>query len=151
LWLAIRQYLTRMQQLDPQVGWAMAERLAADLTARTGAPAPQGVPPAAYLAAVVQERQAREARRAFGAPAPQSVPGTYGLAAGPPVGAVAPPAAHSAWTAPAGGGESAPPAGSEGEYRIGGTEIPVQSDQQPTPPRETPVVDRPRTGFAPPS
>lgn len=42
LWLAIRQYLTRMQQLDPQVGWAMAERLASDLAAHTGAPAPQG-------------------------------------------------------------------------------------------------------------
>ena len=54
-----------MQQLDPQVGWAMAERLAGDVAARTGAPAPQGVPPAAYLAAVMQERQAREARRAF--------------------------------------------------------------------------------------
>lgn len=66
LWLAIRQYLTRMHQLDQQVGWAMAERLASDLAARTGAPAPQGVPPGAYLAAVVQERQAREARRAFG-------------------------------------------------------------------------------------
>ncbi|WSQ09646.1 RDD family protein [Streptomyces sp. NBC_01231] len=63
LWLAIRQYLTRMQQLDPQVGWAMAERLASDLAAHTGAPAPQGVPSAAYLAAVVQERQAREIRR----------------------------------------------------------------------------------------
>ncbi|MFJ9898816.1 RDD family protein [Streptomyces sp. NPDC091280] len=66
LWLAIRQYLTRMQQLDPQVGWQMAERLATDLVARTGTPAPQGVPPAAYLAAVVQERQARDVRRAFG-------------------------------------------------------------------------------------
>lgn len=42
LWLAIRQYLTRMGQLDAQVGWAMAERLAGDLAARTGAPAPQG-------------------------------------------------------------------------------------------------------------
>ncbi|MFJ8364124.1 RDD family protein [Streptomyces sp. NPDC093984] len=66
LWLAIRQYLTRMHQLDPQVGWTMAERLAADLAARTGVPTPPGVPPAAYLAAVVQERQAREARRASG-------------------------------------------------------------------------------------
>ncbi|MEU0434290.1 RDD family protein [Streptomyces sp. NPDC006290] len=69
LWLAIRQYLTRMRQLDPQVGGVMAERLAVDLAARTGAPAPQGVPAGAYLAAVVQERQTREARRAFaGAP-----------------------------------------------------------------------------------
>ncbi|MFD6974878.1 RDD family protein, partial [Streptomyces sp. NPDC059949] len=31
LWLAIRQYLTRMNQLDPQVGAAMAARLADDL------------------------------------------------------------------------------------------------------------------------
>lgn len=28
LWLAIRQYLGRMHQLDPQVGWTMAQRLA---------------------------------------------------------------------------------------------------------------------------
>ncbi|MGV9254944.1 RDD family protein [Streptomyces sp. NPDC003697] len=66
LWLAVRQYLTRMHQLDPQVGWAMAQRLAADVVARTGAPAPPGVPPAMYLAAVVDERRTREARRAFG-------------------------------------------------------------------------------------
>ncbi|MEU4799609.1 RDD family protein [Streptomyces sp. NPDC023327] len=66
LWLAIRQYLTRMGQLDPRVGWSMAERLAGDLAERTGAPAPEGVPPAAYLAAVVHERQARDARRVFG-------------------------------------------------------------------------------------
>ncbi|WP_328860744.1 RDD family protein [Streptomyces sp. NBC_00306] len=67
LWLAIRQFLTRMRQLDPAVSWSMAERLASDLAERTGAPTPQGVPPAAYLAAVVNERQARDARRAFGA------------------------------------------------------------------------------------
>ncbi|MGC0340277.1 RDD family protein [Streptomyces sp. SLBN-8D4] len=66
LWLAIRQYLTRMHQLDPQVGQAMAERLATDLATHTGAPAPRDVPPGAYLTAVVQERQARESRRAFG-------------------------------------------------------------------------------------
>ncbi|WP_340378408.1 RDD family protein [Streptomyces sp. SS7] len=66
LWLAIRQYLGRMGQLDPQVGWAMAGRLAEELAGRTGVPMPPGVPPAAYLAAVVQERQVREARRMFG-------------------------------------------------------------------------------------
>ncbi|MFB7461472.1 RDD family protein [Streptomyces sp. NPDC056188] len=66
LWLAIRQYLTRMQHLDPRVGWNMAERLAADLVALTGTPAPREIPPAMYLAAVLQERQAREARRTFG-------------------------------------------------------------------------------------
>ncbi|MCX5586488.1 RDD family protein [Streptomyces erythrochromogenes] len=65
LWLAIRQYLTRMNQLDPQVGAAMAARLADDLVARTGAPPPAGVPAAAYLMAVVHERQSRDAARAF--------------------------------------------------------------------------------------
>ncbi len=91
LWLAVRQYLTRMQQLDPQVGWSMAERLAADLAARTGAPVPQGVPPAAYLAAVVQERQAREARRAFGGAARRlvvAVPAADGTPAEPRSGRV---------------------------------------------------------------
>ncbi|MCZ0988886.1 RDD family protein [Streptomyces diastatochromogenes] len=70
LWLAVRQYLTRMQQLDPQVSWDMGQRLAADLAARTGAPTSQGVHPAAFLAAVVHERQAREARQAFRGPGP---------------------------------------------------------------------------------
>jgi len=63
LWLAIRQYLTRMNQLDATVRGSMAERLSTDLAAHTGAPAPQGVPAAAYLAAVVNERQARDVRR----------------------------------------------------------------------------------------
>ncbi|MEU2058401.1 RDD family protein [Streptomyces bungoensis] len=75
LWLAVRQYLTRMQQLDPQVSWDMAQRLAADVAARTGAPAPQGVHPAAFLAAVVHERQTRDARQAFGGAAQAPVGG----------------------------------------------------------------------------
>ncbi|GAA5066445.1 RDD family protein [Streptomyces similanensis] len=72
LWLAVRQYLTRMHQLDPRVGWSMAQRLATELAARTGAPVPPGAPPAMYLAAVLQERQVREARRAFGDASPVS-------------------------------------------------------------------------------
>ncbi|MEU6078886.1 RDD family protein [Streptomyces sp. NPDC047108] len=67
LWLAVRQYLTRMDQLDPQVGAQLAAQLANDVAARTGAPVPDGVPPGAYLAAVAGERQARDAQRAFGA------------------------------------------------------------------------------------
>lgn len=73
LWLAVRQYLTRMHQLDTVVGRNMSERLAGELAARTGVPAPRGVPAAAFLAAVVNERQARDARRAFGS-APAAVP-----------------------------------------------------------------------------
>ncbi|MFF5568570.1 RDD family protein [Streptomyces sp. NPDC012623] len=110
LWLAVRQYLTRMTQLDASVGRSMAERLASDLAARTGAPVPPGVPADAYLAAVLNERQARDARRAFGtppepgikaAPAAFAVPGPTAptaaaasppTAAGPVSDAGAPPA-----------------------------------------------------------
>ncbi|MEU6148310.1 RDD family protein [Streptomyces sp. NPDC047081] len=95
LWLAVRQYLARMQQLDPQVGWAMAERLASDLSARTGTPVPQGVPPAAYLAAVLQERQAREVRRAFA-----NGPATGGPASGVPAVGAQPAPAVPGWDRP---------------------------------------------------
>ncbi|MFJ8732593.1 RDD family protein [Streptomyces bauhiniae] len=64
LWLAVRQYLTRMHQLQPQVSWSMASRLAADVAARTGAAVPPDLQaqPAAFLAAVVHERQSRQTR-----------------------------------------------------------------------------------------
>ncbi|BFV59007.1 RDD family protein [Kitasatospora sp. CMC57] len=63
LWLAIRQYLGRIEQLDPAVGHGMALRLVADLVTRTGQAAPYGVPPAAYLGAVLAERQRRDWER----------------------------------------------------------------------------------------
>ncbi|MCF1598871.1 RDD family protein [Streptomyces muensis] len=138
LWLAIRQYLMRMQQLDPQVGWSMAERLATDLAARTGAPAPQGVPPAAYLAAVLQERQAREARRAFGngsgAGGGPVDAGDVSTAAGGP-GAYGPSVMPTAAPTPP---TAAPP--SPAPY---GTEV--------APAPQTPSDDRPSTGFVPPA
>ncbi|WP_448315080.1 RDD family protein, partial [Streptomyces sp. CO7] len=63
LWLAVRQYLTRMFQLDPAVGHEVAHRLAADVAARTGAQT-QGVSAPEFLGAVFYERQMREAARA---------------------------------------------------------------------------------------
>ncbi|MFD7122979.1 MULTISPECIES: RDD family protein [Streptomyces] len=90
LWLAVRQYLTRMQQLDSGVGRSIAERLAGELVARTGAAAPQGVPAAAFLAAVVHERQSRDARRVFAGPRAEgpvpfggAAPGAAGGPGGP--------------------------------------------------------------------
>ncbi|WP_461029979.1 RDD family protein, partial [Streptomyces sparsus] len=80
LWLAIRQYLTRMSQLDPQVSRSVAERLGADVAGRTGTPPPEGVPAATYLAGVVAERQSRDARRAFGE-SPAYPPGAAGAPA----------------------------------------------------------------------
>ncbi|MGK5530186.1 RDD family protein [Streptomyces sp. URMC 129] len=90
LWLAVRQYLARMGQLDQQVAWSMAVRLAEDVVGRVGAPAPPGMHPAAYLSGVVAERQRREAERTFGAPPPGMPPGM------PPV----PPVAAQPWPGP---------------------------------------------------
>ncbi|MEV6169602.1 RDD family protein [Streptomyces sp. NPDC051954] len=152
LWLAIRQYLTRMQQLDPQVGSAMAERLAGDLATRTGSPAPQGVPPAAYLAAVVHERQARDARRAFannsavgagGAPA-GGAPGGYVPSAAPP----AAPPVYPAPSYPAYVTQAAPVDGSGADQDGGQPEAPVSRRHEA---HETSSADRPATGFVPPA
>lgn len=128
LWLAVRQYLTRAGQLDPRVGWAMAERLAADVAARTGAPVPREVPPPAYLAAVLQERQAREARRAFG----EASAGGPAAPAAPRVTvspAPTPPSAPAPITPP-----SVPPSG----------DLPEVS-------RDVPSDGRRGTGFVPPA
>ncbi|MEW2404594.1 RDD family protein [Streptomyces sp. NPDC046862] len=170
LWLAVRQYLTRMQQLDPQVGQAMAERLASDLVAATGSPAPPGVPAAAYLAAVVQERQVREAQRAFGSGAAVGM-GPFGHVPGPPAGV------------PGWGGQGGVPGGQgpamtlqpgtqpPAQPAAGGSPAPLpnplphspaplpQSPPQPAQPDQpapsqdaaTGQSDRPATGFAPPA
>ena len=157
LWLAIRQYLTRMHQLDQQVGWAMAERLASDLAARTGAPAPQGVPPGAYLAAVVQERQAREVRRSFGGATPEAAPShapapSYAAGYGPGAGASGgysypggPPGAASSPQPPvAYGAEAAPGAGGPGVPAAGGG--PSEVSRPAVPPE-----GKPASGFVPPA
>ncbi|WP_030324853.1 RDD family protein [Streptomyces sp. NRRL B-3229] len=158
LWLAIRQYLTRMHQLDQQVGLAMAARLASELAASTGTPAPQGVPPGAYLAAVVQERQAREARRAFGggtagpakaahasASSPVAgygpaagVPGGYPYPGGRPAAAPSPqpPVAYGRAAAPGAGGPGVPAAAGD----------PSEASRPAVPPE-----GRPASGFVPPA
>ncbi|MEU0967787.1 RDD family protein [Streptomyces sp. NPDC005917] len=163
LWLAVRQYLTRMQQLDPHVSWAMAEQLAADLAARTGTPAPQGIPPAAYLAAVVQERQAREARRAFVGHAPSEsgasdayappTPGVPGVPYG--YGPSVPGAPHD-YNPPVPQAPAPPPP----PYRSGhpvpvpapAVTYPPPVEQPPAPASATPpAAGRPSTGFVPPA
>ncbi|MFI2190798.1 RDD family protein [Streptomyces sioyaensis] len=125
-WLTVRQYLARMGQLDPQAGEAMAGRLAEDLRGFTGVPGPARVHPAAYLAAVVGERQARESQRAFGASGAAGVAGMAaavpeqrgeGAVVGPWDGATSPAvgavgdvesaASAGAWAPPGGGAEAA--------------------------------------------
>ncbi|MGW1158541.1 RDD family protein [Streptomyces sp. NPDC002519] len=169
LWLAIRQYLTRMQYLDPQVGWAMAERLASDLAVRTGAPVPHGVPPAAYLAAVVQERQAREARRARDGQGVEAIAEAGPQAPGMPDGHAPTPARGSAprgegnpWSAP---GAADGVVGTTGLAGVGGVDEGPGAPVRPRihGPSQTPAAgpgkdqraaassDRPATGFAPPA
>ncbi|MFB8783274.1 RDD family protein [Streptomyces albogriseolus] len=138
LWLAVRQYLTRMRQLDPQVGWSMAERLASDVAGRTGAPVPPGVPPAMYLAAVLQERQAREAQRTFGgggAPVAPAPSGAGGPVLAPPAGPAAVPPAAPPVVPPV--APLVPPAGSEAAGNAG--------------PSGGASAERPATGFVPPA
>ncbi|MFI8933907.1 RDD family protein [Streptomyces sp. NPDC053474] len=149
LWLAIRQYLTRMGQLDPQVGWGMAERLAGDLAARTGAPAPVGVPPAAFLAAVVHERQAREAQRAFGGAAVERsapYPGAYAPVAYAPSAPSSPTPVPYPPSAPHAAGQWAPPSSGTGD-----AEAPraVPRAVAESGPRDEPR--QPSTGFVPPA
>ncbi|MDX2396361.1 MULTISPECIES: RDD family protein [unclassified Streptomyces] len=129
LWLAVRQYLTRMDQLDPQMGAALAARLADDVVARTGTPPPAGVPAAAFLMAVVHERQSRDAARAFGATA-QAAQAAQVMA--PPVVPVGAPVAPYPYVAPA-----APV-------------VPV-APAAPVAPVVPAAAPAPRSGFAPPA
>ncbi|MEU1276628.1 RDD family protein [Streptomyces sp. NPDC005799] len=150
LWLTVRQYLARMQQLDPQAGWAMAERLASDLASHTGTPVPQGVPPAAYLAAVLQERQAREVRRAFASGAGAGSD-PYAAPSGATYRTPSPqPAAPAAGQAGLGGRLPAPQSASPAFDAPTGQ--PHASPAAPSP--ASPLTDRPaveRTGFVPPA
>ncbi|MDK1475715.1 RDD family protein [Streptomyces sp. 549] len=146
LWLAVRQYLTRMPQLDPQVSRSLAERLGADVAWCTGAPPPEGVPAAAYLTGVVAERQARDSRRAFGgAGRTGHLPGT-GLAGGPQA-----PEEHH------------PPREQQHGRQASHAQQHPQDAQQPQQERQAPQeqqsgeaagpsdTPRPSSGFAPPS
>ncbi|MGX1504027.1 UNVERIFIED_CONTAM: hypothetical protein RKD43_002652 [Streptomyces graminofaciens] len=113
------------------MSWSMAQRLAGDLAGRTGTPAPDGVPPAAYLAAVVNERQARDARRAFTAAAREAA---SGQAADGPAAVPAPPTSVRPDARPAAAAAGGPPPPR--------TAAPVSAD---TPPTAT------SGGFAPPA
>jgi uncharacterized RDD family membrane protein YckC len=180
LWLAVRQYLTRMQQLDPQVSAGMAQRLASDLAGRTGAPVPVDLPPAAFLAAVLHERQSREARQAFGhggaasggfapavaqagAPAPYPAQAAYRSA--PQTTYQSPPqAAYPSALPPQAPASFQPPAAdqSPASHRPQGSVPPAPAQDpgarqqvplgpSPAPGAAGPRGDRPATGFVPPA
>lgn len=127
LWLAVRQLLSRSDQLDGQVALTMAQRLAGDVALRVGWPVPAGLHPAMYLAAVLTERQRRDWQRATGTSA---APG-YGVTPGygtqplhstpPPVSPAAPAQPTPAPAAPpAPPATPAPPAPNAGGFALPG-------------------------------
>lgn len=61
--LAIRQYLGRFHTLAPESRAILGSRLVAEVADAIGTPCPPGVPPWAYLSAVVAERRNREAAK----------------------------------------------------------------------------------------
>ncbi|WP_062216325.1 RDD family protein [Streptomyces sp. NBRC 109706] len=123
LWLTVRRFLTRVEQLDQAVAWSMGVRLASDVAGRVGAPAPEGAHPVGYLAAAVAERQRREAERALpeAAPAdgisPAWIPTVCPTPPPPPVGSGFAPIVSDLPPGPggaAGGGHTAPVPPAEG-------------------------------------
>lgn len=146
LWLAVRQYLARTRQLDPQVAWSMAVTLCNDLAGRTGKPAPPDVHPGAYLAAVVAERRRRDARRAFGPGADGAVvnPGGQAAAGAAQWAAPAPTGGKTSWPATAAGAPPTP--GVSHEPRAARPDGSPRSQEAGTP---TESGRRP-TGFVPP-
>lgn len=96
--LQARQYLGRLGQLDPAVAGALGMRLATEVAARVGIPAPVEVHPAEFLAAVLAERGRRAyAREAGNAVAPVGGAAGWGpVGGGKPVGGSGMPAAAGA-------------------------------------------------------
>ena len=107
-----RQYLTRWHDLSPQVQHEMGVRIATQVAAFVSPAAPAGVPPHAYLSAVLAERHRRDQERfaqRMGLAQPQQpyAPPVPGQAA-PPYAAQAPGEAASPYGPPA-SGPGAPP------------------------------------------
>jgi len=84
--LAARQVLARIGELDPTMAAHWTGRLAGEVTAVLGHPAPPGTDPAALLAAVLAERRSRELARAgwTAHPQPAQSPQPPPAAPGPP-------------------------------------------------------------------
>ncbi|MGW2283039.1 RDD family protein [Streptomyces sp. NPDC001770] len=137
-WLSARQYVSRLHQLDPAVGYAIGERLAGELAARTAVPPPDGVPHAAYLAAVLHERRTREVRRMLSAE--RAADRTTGAAGVPVPGTGTTAGATGGWSAPAGASVAGPKA----------VPVPPAAPVAPGPPA-TPAAAPASTGFAPPA
>jgi hypothetical protein len=145
--LASRQFLGRFGQLAPEASHALGWKLAQQVGNALGTPVPNGVPPWAFLAAVLAERRNRDHARAVRAYSAQvaaarghlptgPVPGQPGYSASAQLGSMATggqayPTGSSPWSAGPG------PVGSAGA-------------DSPTPPSGIPVAPA-ENPFTPPS
>ena len=99
--LAARQYLARYPSLEPAAAAAIGQRLATEVARYIGQPAPAGVPPWAFLSAVLAERRRREIARMGTARTPgQPAYGSSPTYEAGPVIATTPPAGTSAKPGP---------------------------------------------------
>ncbi|WP_086848454.1 RDD family protein [Amycolatopsis kentuckyensis] len=134
--LASRQFLARFHELSPEASHALGWGLAQQLGNALGTQVPPGVPPWAFLAAVLAERRNRDHARAFQAYAAQA---RHGYPQQAPV---------SPWQAPVRPYPGPPPGGVQPVAQPGSVQ-PVAQPDPPTPPSGTPVpVENP---FTPPS
>ncbi|MGW4064447.1 RDD family protein [Amycolatopsis sp. NPDC004747] len=138
--LSSRQFLARFRELSPEASHALGWRLAQEMGNALGTPVPPGVPPWAFLAAVLAERRNRDHARAFQAYAAQVQAARGQLPQTPPPGPDRPGFSQTGYAAsvqPAFASSPAPP-------------VPPAARPEPqTPPSGTPVpVENP---FTPPS
>ncbi|MET8999574.1 RDD family protein [Amycolatopsis sp. NPDC004169] len=116
--LASRQFLARFRELRPEASHALGWGLAQQVGNALGTPVPPGVPPWAFLSAVLAERRNRDHARAFQAYVAQTRPG-YQPYPGPQ-------AAQPSWPGPQPGG--VPP---EPPTPPSGTPVPVENPFTP--------------------
>lgn len=138
--MSARSFLGRYHELAPSARDALGNRLAGGMAEYVSPPPPPGVPPWAYLTAILSERR----RRALEGQAAQAAP-----PAGPPAGVPATPPSMPPSMPPVGAPPGAP-AGDPSQWAPP-TGPPVSTPppaQQPPQPPETPR--KPHNGFAPP-
>ncbi|WP_049564675.1 RDD family protein [Nonomuraea sp. SBT364] len=128
---AARQYLLRWQQLSPQVQHEMGVRIATQTASYVSPAAPAGVPPHAYLSAVLAERRRRDQLRlaqrmgtqpgqwAPGPGAPPTWQAPFGGAPAPPTGPPAPYAPPGVAGPLPGGSPYGPPGAGGGPSEVG--------------------------------
>ncbi|MEW9547091.1 RDD family protein [Nonomuraea sp. NPDC050783] len=141
---AARQYLLRWHDLSPRLQHEMGVRIATQTAAFVSPSAPAGVPPYAYLSAVLAERRRREEARLARMAGTAGVPAPPHLPPSPPP----PPPPHLPPSPP-------PPPPPPGPHAQPGPYAPPPPSSPPPPPpsSQPPAPQPPRTtpgGFAPP-